>query len=37
MGRLMTDDALYQRLTAVTTNLEALTAKLNQGQGTMGS
>ena len=27
---------LYQRLNAVTTNLEQLTAKLNQGQGTMG-
>ena len=36
MGKLMTEDVLYQRLTAVTTNLEQLTAKLNQGQGTMG-
>ena len=36
MGKLMNDEALYQRLNAVTTNLEQLTAKLNQGQGTMG-
>ena len=36
MGQLMNNDALYKRLDAVTTNLEQLTAKLNQGQGTMG-
>ena len=36
MGKLMNDDALYQRLNAVTTKLEKLTTNLNQGQGTMG-
>jgi phospholipid/cholesterol/gamma-HCH transport system substrate-binding protein len=36
MGKLLKDEALYQRLNAVTTNLEQLTAKLTQGQGTMG-
>ena len=36
MGQLMTNDALYKRLDAVTTNLELLTAKLNKGEGTMG-
>ena len=36
MGQLMNNDALYKRLDGVTTNLEQLTAKLNQGQGTVG-
>jgi phospholipid/cholesterol/gamma-HCH transport system substrate-binding protein len=36
MGQLVKNDALYKRLDGVTTNLEQLTAKLNQGQGTAG-
>jgi phospholipid/cholesterol/gamma-HCH transport system substrate-binding protein len=36
MGKLMNDEALYKRLDAVTANLQELTARLNQGQGTMG-
>ena len=36
MGQLMNNDSLYKRLDGVTTNLEQLTAKLNQGEGTAG-
>jgi phospholipid/cholesterol/gamma-HCH transport system substrate-binding protein len=32
----MKNDTLYKRLDGVTTNLEQLTAKLNQGEGTAG-
>jgi phospholipid/cholesterol/gamma-HCH transport system substrate-binding protein len=35
-GKLLNDDALYQRFNAVTTNLETLLTNLNKGQGTMG-
>ncbi len=36
MGQLINNDSLYKRLDAVTTNLEQLTSRLNQGQGTAG-
>ena len=35
-GKLMNDTALYDRLNALTTQLEKLTTSLNQGQGTAG-
>jgi phospholipid/cholesterol/gamma-HCH transport system substrate-binding protein len=36
MGKLLKDEALYKRLDAVTTRLDTLLARLNDGQGTAG-
>ena len=36
LGRLFTDDALYQELTGLVTSAEAVASNLNQGRGTLG-
>ena len=35
-GKLLTDEALYKRLDAVTGRLDTLLTRLNDGQGTAG-
>jgi phospholipid/cholesterol/gamma-HCH transport system substrate-binding protein len=36
MGRLMTDEALYERLESMTGRLDAVSTALAEGQGTAG-
>ena len=35
-GKLMTDDALYNRLNSMSDRVDQLVARLNQGEGTAG-